>query len=325
MAVSKELKEKVLADYRSKAVTSAAGLAKKHGLSRSSVYRILSAVAPATTGKASAVPGSGPQLVVSEKDDDEESVASQVSRSYLMRSDRFADDLGLTSTKLTNVPDESPVDAEEREQQIESAMEVILGERGETYRTPAFLDTPPPRQLPVHHEAPREVPTGLIDRDDVTQRIIFIVEHFGPIVAGVIGSDAPAFLQQLATKSDVELVRLLRTLERTRSVGNIAAGFKQVFYFAGQTTEMLTKIVGLKTDGFASHLREQDRELTMIMKEIALNQWERVKDLDSPEMRLGSMFCLTLLQTDAVNRMKALRSAPQTPVNPSVVEATADL
>jgi len=323
MAVSKEMKEKVLADYRSKALTSAAALAKKHGLSRSSVYRILSAVAP-SAGKAAAVPGSGPKLEITDAaDSDAESVASQISRTYFARSDRLADDLGLTTSKLTNVPDANPIDDAEREQEIENAMEAILGEGPRTaYQPPAFINEPPPSRQAV--VAQPEVPSGYIDRDDVCQRIIFIVENFGPIVVGITGANAAAFLQQLTSKSDLELSRLLRTLERTRSVGNIAAGFKQLFYFTGQATEMITKVVGLKTDGFANHLREQDRELTMIMKEIALNQWERVKGLDSPEMRLGSLFCLTLMQTDAVNRMKSLHRV-QTPVNPSVVQANADL
>jgi hypothetical protein len=41
------------------------------------------------------------------------------------------------------------------------------------------------------------------------------------------------------------------------------------------------------------------------MKELAIDQWETLKGMNSPEMRLGALFGLTLIQTDAANRMKS--------------------
>ena len=348
MPVASETRQKLLHDYRNKVETSAAALAKKYNISKSSVYRILSAEAAAapvpkavksvapTFTKANAPP-SIPKLVVKEADDDDNESASSVSSSFYRRSDRFADDLGLTTGTLKNSEEEGVADPEVREADIDMALGRILGE--DTGRKPLdiaipdFLNAPPPKRPAadddtsdsvVHVSASLNMNTGLIDRDDTTQRIIFIAENFGPLVAGITGPDTAAFTQRLAEKNDLELTRLLRTLERTRSVGNIAAGFKQLFFFTGSATEAATRLIGMKTDGFVDRLREQERELTMIMKEIAMNQWERVRALDSPEMRLGSLFCLTLLQTDAVNRMKqAVKPDARVPAN--VVSAHADL
>ena len=58
----------------------------------------------------------------------------------------------------------------------------------------------------------------------------------------------------------------------------------------------------------------------MCMKEIALNEWERLKDLDSPQTRLAMLFCLTLAQTHTKNEILG-----QTPVNPELSKATEDL
>jgi len=145
-----------------------------------------------------------------------------------------------------------------------------------------------------------------VDRGDLIQRILFNVEHFGPLLTGIIGPNPPEFIQGLEKRGDLELKALLNTLERTRSVGNLASGFKQTFFFVvGQATEVVTKLVGMKTDGFVDHLRQQDTEVTMIMKELAIDQWETLKGMNSPEMRFGALFGLTLIQTDAANRMKS--------------------
>jgi len=355
-----EKKAAVLADYRSKKMTSPTALAKAHGLSRSSVYRILQSAqhqseveaarvtAPQTqaaapnTGLRAAIAKGGDAQSDSESDDDGQE--SQMSGNFFFRSSRFADDLGLADTTggRREVMDKNE-SAEENEEKLEEAMNRIasFGNGGND-----IVDGPPmppsrlldeimsdgpvglavSRKSQARTEAPAAPPEPFIDRADVTQRIIFNVEHFGTILKPVVGPSPQDFIASLAAKSDRELKSLLTTLERTRSVGNIAAGFKQTFYVLGQATEATSRFIGMKSEGFTERLRQQDEELTMIMKEIAMDQWERVKAMDRPEMRLGLMFCMTLVQTDAHNRMREqVERVRAGRVAPGVVEAHTDL
>jgi hypothetical protein len=60
------------------------------------------------------------------------------------------------------------------------------------------------------------------------------------------------------------------------------------------------------------------------MKEIALNEWERLKDLDSPQTRLAMLFCLTLAQTHTKNEI-IMGQSINAPINPELSKATEDL
>jgi hypothetical protein len=265
-----------------------------------------------------------------EEDDDDNG-------NFVLRSERFADDLGLVNGPLRNVVEDDDAESDgEREMKIEAAMNRIVGggEASDNFVLPqnvlnAIALPPKARSGDVSARVGIPVPlaaASFIDRGDITQRIVFIVEHFSPLVAGIVGSDSTAFIQSLTNRPDRELEGLLKTLERSRSVGNIASGFKQLFFVAGQATEGLTKVIGMRTHGFADQLRQHDAEVSMIMKEIAMNQWESVKALDSPEMRLLSLFSLTLVQTDAQNRfLEHAKAAGAARVSPSVMAATSDL
>ena len=134
---------------------------------------------------------------------------------------------------------------------------------------------------------------------------MFNIQHFGPQLEVITGPNREAFLQTLPTLSTPELSETLTTLERTRSVGNIANGFKHLFYVAGQATETATQFAGMTTQGFTAQLKAQDEEVTMIMKELAIEQWERLKVMDSPQVRLGMLFCMTLVQVDTRNKLEA--------------------
>jgi hypothetical protein len=62
--------------------------------------------------------------------------------------------------------------------------------------------------------------------------------------------------------------------------------------------------MGMSTQGFTNQLRAQDEEVAMIMKELAIEQWERLKVMDSPQVRLGMLFCMTLIQVDTRNKLE---------------------
>ena len=359
MTITAAQKAGILADYRAGKVKTATELGKKFNVSRSAVYRVLTAAKVPEAEKPQrtvelrntieSVTKTKPSLRMVAKEMDAESdsgsEASQVSHSFFQRSEKFADSLGLPEpTGVSHHVDDkqAAMDDEEREENIEAAMGMVLG--AEAIGAPpksrlleeldsAFAKPPPPRaaakpeKVAMEDDDAIELPRAVfVDRGDLTQRILFNVENFGPLLTGIVGTNPSEFIQGLERRGDLELKALLNTLERTRSVGNLAGGFKQTFYAVSQATEVVTKLAGMKTEGFVEHLRQQDTEILMIMKELAIDQWERLKTMNTPEMRLGALFCLTLVQTDAANRMKShLSNHLNAPVGGATVAQHADL
>jgi hypothetical protein len=262
-----------------------------------------------------------------------------VPKEIMEKMDMFADDLGLPavgSQLRHDIEDKTPAQRKEDEEALDRIMGRIAGEPSmDTNAMDGIMDKmfaqsppPPPRSRaaapPMFHD--RLPAVAQVDRSDLTQRIIFNVEHFGPHLRTITGESKEAFIQSLGGRDGQELQGLLTTIERTRSVGNLATGFKQMFYVVGQAVETGTRVIGMKTGGFTEQLKEQDEEITMCLKEIAINEWERLKAFDSPQIRLGSLFCMTLMQTDARNRMgDQLRRVVQAPVNANVAQANEDL
>ena len=283
-------------------------LSKAHGLSRSAVYRILESE---KKNEQQAPPANSKETHEETEDDD------RPAESFYFRNSKFADDLGLPDAPAQVHHDDSqpppPVD--------DGTMDAILDgfmsnmERPQQVSVPVAVSRiPEPQQQQLQQSHSR------YDIDDLVQRIVFNVQHFAPLLTTIIGTNHEAFIASLASREAYELKHLLTTIERTRSVGTISAGFKQVFYVAAQGVEVTSRLIGVKSQGFTHKLQQQDEEITMCMKEIALNEWERLKAMDSPQVRLGMLFCLTLAQTHTRNEM--LEGAP---VNPNLAEANVDL
>jgi hypothetical protein len=329
--------ELVLRDYRSGKATSASALAKAHGVSRSAVYRLLS--------KSGDPAPKVPELKVTEQvleaaprrpprdvDEDKEPL------DLFTKADRFADALGLPdgSGKVSNEEPKDEKDREEKEQQLDMMMEAIIGGGGGgAQELPSGLleaiEGPPRPRLAHRNVEESTAPIHIAQsrhqdgvRNEITQKIIFNLQHFGPQLEIITGTNKELYIQSLTQLTTPQLREALTTLERTRSVGNIANGFKQVFFVAAQTTEIASSFVGLRSQGFTQQLRQQDEEITMIMKELAIEQWDRLKVMDTPTARLGVLFCLTLAQTDARNRLEEHLKAAET-VPPDLVSANADL
>ena len=343
------IRAKVLADLKSGRIKGVMNLAKEHGISRSSVYRIMKSVpAVANNTIVSAAPKSAPSPKAPRNplDTDSESEASDqgsdVNDNFYYRNDKFAEDLGLVAPTARSAMSKEKVDPV-AEAQLDAMMDRVAGAPGQESPLPAFMekimgDAPPPPKQQRLSQVLREqavVSAPSIDRGDVIQRIVFNLQHFGPLLTGIVGplEEHPVFIQSLASKETLELAHMLNTLERARSVGTISAGFKQVFYTVAQGVELSSRLVGVKAQGFTDHLRQQDEEITMCLKEIAMNEWERLKELDSPQARLGILFCLTLAQTHTHNQMgevlataaAASKAKATEPVDPKLVAASADL
>ena len=302
----------VLRDYRSGKASSASELAKLHGLSRSAVYRLLK-----KEGDAPA-----PELKVTEKQTvakpqgEQREESGTLMEDLFSKAEQFANTLGLPE-QAGKVLNEEPKDAkaeQEKEEQLDALMDAMMGTppQGLSFNLPTGLQeaidepmTPRPQTTLRRMEPEQDVRPQITEarRAEIVQKIVFNIQHFGPQLEVITGANREAFLQTLPALSTPQLSETLTTLERTRSVGNIANGFKHLFYVAGQATETATQFAGMSTQGFTAQLRAQDEEVTMIMKELAIEQWERLKVMDSPQMRLGMLFCMTLVQVDTRNKL----------------------
>ena len=249
----------------------------------------------------------------SEDEEEQSDDDDREGQSFFFRNEKFAEDLGLQEVKLRNDDDRAPVRSDEEIDDVIDGFMSNMDRKGQHPSGPQAIFIPPPPPAPAQDPEPR------LNREDLIQRIVFNVQHFGSLLTTITGPPKE-FIESLTTKDSFTLKHLLTTLERTRSVGTISAGFKQVFYIASQGVEVASRLVGVKSQGFTSQLQQQDEEITMCMKEIAMAEYDRLKQLDSPQARLGILFCLTLAQTHTRNEMLEAQ-----PVSPQIVEATNDL
>jgi hypothetical protein len=268
-------------------------------------------------------------------------VSSRDATRFIQKSERFAEDLGLPmSSQLQNfAADEKS--AKQREDELDSAVDTIFqGNAGsgiskleDAVLETVFDDVVPRRRRRKDAEIPAldsETPSSDSQavRADIIQRIIFNVENFGALLQTVIGSNPQEYIKSLHSLNSTELEKTLEVLERTRSVNNIATGFKHTFFMVAQATEVTTGFLGVKANGFTEHLRQEEAQISMIMKELAIDNWNKVKAMDSPTARLGVLFCMTLAQTDASNRFKDMlkaRDGNQPPNVQNLGEKYADL
>ena len=329
----------VLRDFRSGKASSASELAKLHGVSRSAVYRLLKKEAEVSPEQLSEVKA---QAAEKQKSSEENTDSGTLMEDLFSKAEQFANTLGLPE-QGGKVLNEEPKDEQaelEKEEKLDAFMSAIMGEapQGLTLNLPPGLEeaisgdgpmTPRPRntlrRMESEDEVVRQRPqvTSEARRAEITQKIVFNLQHFGPQLEVITGSNREAFLQGLSALSTPQLSETLTTLERTRSVGNIANGFKHLFYVAGQATETATQFAGMTTQGFTAQLRAQDEEVTMIMKELAIEQWERLKVMDSPQVRLSMLFCMTLVQVDTRNKLEAHFKRSEVPEH--IAQSSVDL
>ena len=316
----------VLRDYRSGKASSASELAKLHGVSRSAVYRLLKseqAAAPTATATPTATQQQQQQQQqrpIKETDgaQDEAAEGESLMDTLFTKAEAFANSLGLPeqagNVKHIEAKDEGA--EREKEEKLDAFIDTLMGNQPAAMNLPkglqAALDEPfdvPKSARNIREEVivPVEyhLAGGAARRAELTQKIIFNIQHFGPQLEIITGPNREQFIQSLASMSVAQLHETLTTLERTRSVGNIANGFKHVFYLLGQATETATQFIGMTTQGFTSQLKAQEQEVSMIMKELAIEQWERLKVMDSPQVRLGMLFVMTLIQVDTRNKLEA--------------------
>ena len=174
---------------------------------------------------------------------------------------------------------------------------------------------------PEQEIQPRENP---VERNAVIQRIVLNLENFAPMFAFV--HNKAEFVKSLHSRSLPDLKGILLTMEQTRTTVNLANQFKQAFLMASKATEVLgARYFTLKTDGFVDALHSQKQELDMIFRELAIEYAPRFNFQTRPEMRLGLVYVMTLLQVDNTNRIKAVIASAKEDVPAATQESFADL
>jgi heterodisulfide reductase subunit A-like polyferredoxin len=153
-------------------------------------------------------------------------------------------------------------------------------------------DTP----LPVFVEDP-------VEKNAVLQRIMLNLDNFGSMFSFI--HDKSHFVTSLHEKSLDDLKGILKTMENTRTIINLSNQMKQTFLMVGKGTEVLgARFLNLKTTGFVDNLVAQKQELDMIFRELAIEYAPRFTFQTRPELRLGMLYAMTLLQVDNTNRIK---------------------
>lgn len=157
------------------------------------------------------------------------------------------------------------------------------------------------------------------EKAKVIAQIVLNANSFHSLLKDHLLPSKEAFLQGLPKRGLEDLTITLKTIERTRTVSNLANQLRHVIVMACGGVELLSSKVGLKSQGFTDAVKAQDDEVRMILKEIAMERADSFKKIQTPEMRLAMVLATTLIGVDAKNRLTA------SAVNAKVVEASSDL
>lgn len=306
-------------------------IAKELGVARSSIYRITTATTKRDDASSVASADSGADETDADDGDDVDTRPSVV-KNFLKMSNVFADELGLKEQRQDYDKDESkpPQLVIQEEQQTSEAKANFVRMMMQSEGVPQpVVEVPSVAQMREQIRRPMpqmmNIPDPDFDRGEVIQRIMFNVEHFAPMIRKIIGDDADGFVQSLSGRSDRELEGLLAVIDRTRAVGNLATTFRHTFYMAAQGAEVVSsQFLNMRTRGFVQALQAQDTEIQMAIKELAIDNYNRFNKMNRPEMRLGMLAVMTLIQVDSTARLReAMGQAPS--VNTTTQEKYGDL
>ena len=159
------------------------------------------------------------------------------------------------------------------------------------------------------------------DTAQVIAQIQMNVQNFAPLLKHITHEQPQAFLESLYRKSPDELTMLLKVIEKTRLIGNLSNQFKHMFWMTTGAVEMAAPMIGVKAQGLSHALRQQDEEIALILKEMALERADSLQNAQRPEVRLAFLVSTTLLSVDSLNRLKASRQKPTAPAQGGAPQA----
>jgi hypothetical protein len=165
------------------------------------------------------------------------------------------------------------------------------------------------------------------DKSVYIAKIQLNVDNFADVFKDHIKPDRDGFLAKVSKMSLSDLNSTLKLLETIRSSNNLANQMKYLLYGGANFIELGTqRFLGMKTQGYAQQLRQQEAEIQSCLREIAINNVESYKKIEKPEMRLATVLVTTLLATDSRNRLEGMRNDfKNKPVSPEQEEKYDDL
>jgi hypothetical protein len=165
------------------------------------------------------------------------------------------------------------------------------------------------------------------DKSVYIAKIQMNVDNFADVLKDQIKPDRDGFLAKVSKMSLSDLNSTLKLLETIRSSNNLANQMKYLLYGGANFIELGTqRFLGMKTQGYAQQLRQQEAEIQSCLREIAINNVESYKKIEKPEMRLATVLVTTLLATDSRNRLEGMRNDfKNKPVSPEQEEKYDDL
>jgi len=165
------------------------------------------------------------------------------------------------------------------------------------------------------------------DKSVYIAKIQMNVDNFADVLKDHIKPDRDGFLAKVSKMSLSDLNSTLKLLETIRSSNNLANQMKYLLYGGANFIELGTqRFLGMKTQGYAQQLRQQEAEIQSCLREIAINNVESYKKIEKPEMRLATVLVTTLLATDSRNRLEGMRNEfKNKPVSPEQEEKYDDL
>ena len=134
--------------------------------------------------------------------------------------------------------------------------------------------------------------------DPVKFKLIAKINHLDP------PEDKETQIKKMSKMSELELQTILQQTEHARSINMIANQLKYMVYMGTSGIETFTqKIFKLKTNGYSDLIRAQDEQLTMILRDMALDSsFEKLTAYQTPSIRLGTFLVTSLLLLDSKNR-----------------------
>jgi hypothetical protein len=178
----------------------------------------------------------------------------------------------------------------------------------------SFLDSIVPHPA---HESSFNAEVVDVDKEkaDTLAKIYLNCNNFEVVLRDVLRPSKDEFLKGMPKKSLGELRGVLRLLEHTRTVNNSANQLKHIIYMGASGIEMATQSFGMKTQGYANMIKAQDEEVQSILREIALENADRLQKYQSPTVRLTLLMTTTLLAVDSRGRQQEFHqmNAPPPP------------
>ena len=161
-----------------------------------------------------------------------------------------------------------------------------------------------PKAKEVAAPPPRMQPQPPLDKGALIAKITSLVQTFSPILSAHV-KDPITFIGALPGKSISDLKTTLEMLETTKTIHNGANGMRHLFTVVAGGIEHLGLWLKLRTEGYQQAILSREEELRMLFAEIAYENIESIRKVQSPTARLALLMTTTMLAVDSRNRNTA--------------------